>query len=349
LSARLFERLWWRERGDEPLLQRVLLWPLSLCALGYAAGARLAARRPRVRAGVPVISVGNLVVGGAGKTPVALLLCEELRRRGRRVALLSRGYGGSSRAGVAWVCRGEGPLLGAAEAGDEPVLLARRAPWLPVLVGRDRALLADAAVAAGAEVLVLDDGLQHHRLQRDLDVLVVDARNPLGNGRLLPRGPLREGPAALARLGGRGLLWLTGGGGTDSAALPGLLAAAAAAGLRGPVRSEAAPRPAPELRGARVFLLAGIARPGRFEASVAALGAEVCGRAFFPDHHRFSAAELRAVQERAAALGARLVTTEKDAARLPAGFPALALPLELRLLSGAAELAAALAPLLVRP
>ena len=318
------ERLWWRRPAP---FDEAWLWPLSLLSLGWRAGSglgRLAARPERV--GAPVISVGNLAVGGAGKTPVALLLCDRLRARGRRPALLSRGHGGSARGEVTWVCRGAGPLVAAEVSGDEPALAALRSPWLPVLVGPRRAALARAAVAAGADVLVLDDGLQHRGLWRDLDVVVADARNPLGNGRLLPRGPLREGPGALERLGARGLLWLTGGGAGDAAPETALLRArAAAAGLQGPVESAFVLRGGERLRGARVVLLAGIARPERFEASVRALGAEVRGVRWFADHHVFTVGELDSTLSLSGAEGARVVTTEKDLVRLPPGFAAEAL------------------------
>jgi tetraacyldisaccharide 4'-kinase len=340
------ERLWWRE--EEPALAEAWLWPLSGLSLGYRIGnAANAALRTPWRARAPVISVGNLAVGGAGKTPVALLLCEELRRRGRRPALLSRGYGAKAREAVTWVCRAGGPLVDAAACGDEPLLCAWRAPWLFVLAGPSRRLLAEAACDAGADVLVLDDGLQHHALLRDLDVIVADATNPLGNGRLLPRGPLREGPEALARVGARGLLWLTGAGGPPSAQAERLISVATRAGLAGPVRSSfvtAGPE-ALQLRGARAVLLSGIARPERFHAQVRALGADVRATLAYGDHHWFSAAELAAARALAQREGARLVTTEKDAARLgpdAQALGALVLRGEAQLRSGGDLLAAAL-------
>ena len=350
------EKLWWRR--EESLPARLALSPLSFCALGYAAGAALLrARAQPLRASLPVISVGNLCVGGSGKTPVALFLCERLLARGERPALLSRGHGGTGVGGVTVVCAGQGPLVSAEVAGDEPLLVAQRCPRLFVLAGKRRVLLAAEAARLGATVLVLDDGLQHHALARDLDVIVVDARNPLGNGRLLPRGPLREPPAALSRVAGRGLLWLTGAGlsgsdgtGADLATDPqldALLALARSFGLRGPVESTLVAR-ASDLHSASVFLLSGIARPERFAAQVRALGATVLGEARFADHHLFTAAELRRVRSRATALGAvRIVTTEKDLVRiqtsLRAGTPPIeALPVAVGLLRGEDQLDAAL-------
>lgn len=316
-AGRALEALWWRQ--DEPGAARILLSPLSLLSAGYAAGAAVARALARpARAPVPVISVGNLCAGGAGKTPVALFLCERLLARGARPAVLSRGYGGAGApGGVAVVSAGAGPLLSAREAGDEPLLLALRCPRARVLSGPRRTLLAAEAVRRGADVLLLDDGLQHHALARDLDVVVADAANPLGNGRLLPRGPLREGPSALDRVGKGGLLWLTNARGREGGArLEALERRARAAGLAGPVESALEGDPA-GLRGVAVFLLAAIARPERFVEQAAAAGGRVVGQAFFADHHAFSAAELAAVRARARAAGAaRILTTEKDLVRL---------------------------------
>jgi tetraacyldisaccharide 4'-kinase len=215
------------------------------------------------------------------------------------------------------------------EVGDEPLLMARRG--LTVFVGPRRALLAEMAVQRGADVLILDDGLQHHALARDLEIVVVDASNPFGNGHLLPRGPLRELPSALARVA-RGLLWLTR---CDlerdprTAQLPPWPAVESAYAAR-----------ADELRGRRVFLFAGIGRPASFEATVRALGAGIAGARWFPDHHRYSAADLAAL--RRAAGEATLVTTEKDRVRIDRADGIVAVPVEVRILRGEDALDAAL-------
>jgi len=324
---------WWRR--DEPIWSEAALWPLSLASLAYRAGAALArgSMRP-VRAGAPVISIGNLVVGGAGKTPVALLLAEELLRRGKQPALLSRGYGRRARHAVEVSEQTPYSL-----AGDEPLLLKRRCPKLRVLVGPRRARLASQAVARGADVLLLDDGLQHHQLERDLDVVVMDASNPLGNGRLLPRGPLREPLQALRRVR-RGLLWLTRCDLPRAEELPRLP-------LAGPVESAFVPREA-HLGGRSVFVFAGLAHPASFEALVRGLQAKVAGVRWFRDHHGYSAADLRQLRREAAVAGAELlVTTEKDLMRLqPAdmtGPPAIvAIPVDLRVVGGDQALRAAL-------
>jgi tetraacyldisaccharide 4'-kinase len=324
---------WWRT--DEPAWAEAALWPLSVASLAYRGGAALARRSVRpVRAGAPVISIGNLVVGGAGKTPVALELAERLLRRGKQPALLSRGYGRRARRPVE--VSEQTPF---ALAGDEPLLLKRRCPRLRVLVGPRRAVLASQAVARGADVLLLDDGLQHHQLERDLDVVVMDASNPLGNGRLLPRGPLREPLDALRRVR-RGLLWLTR---CDlpRAELPRLP-------LAGPVESAFAAREPQPIAGRAAFLFAGLARPASFEALVRARGARVVGNRWFGDHHRYSARDLLQVRRAAELAGAELlVTTEKDSMRLapsdlPGPPPVAVVPVDLRVLAGEAALEAAL-------
>ena len=340
---------------------RLLLGALAPAGWAFGAAARLRGAAydrgllPVSRAPVPVLSVGNLAVGGAGKTPVVLALAERLLARGARPAVLTRGYGATvNRARV--VCAGDGPCLDASEAGDEPTLLARRLPALVVLAGPDRAALAERAVRDhGATVCLLDDGLQHRRLHRDLDLVVLDASAPLGNGRRLPAGPLREGIEALDRAH---LVWLSRadrpGPGLDA-----LLAEAEARGLpvvRSRYRPTAlvdvaggAPEPVDALAGARVLALSGIARPEGFRRTLEALGAEVVAEARFPDHHRFAAAELEAVRAEAEAAGARIVTTEKDAARLGAGAGEVrALRVDVELLEGEAALAAALSGLAAR-
>jgi tetraacyldisaccharide 4'-kinase len=325
----LLEDIWWRE-AERPL-DRVLLAPLALAeaAFGAAAAARgaLYARGilPVARAGAPVFSLGNLAVGGSGKTPAALALARRLAARGRAVAVLSRGYG-ASRRDARVVADGRRVLLGADEGGDEPVLLARRLPGLRVLCGPRRAELARRAVAdLGADALVLDDGFQHRSLHRDLDLVVLDASNPWGNGRLLPRGPNREGRRALSRAG---LAWLSRADQADPEALGRLRELAERATGRPPVESRHAVTeladgtlsrtfPAGSLSGRRVLLLAAVARPAGFRRTVEQLGAAVAAERLFRDHHRFSPGELDEALAAARAAGCdHVVATEKDAVRL---------------------------------
>jgi tetraacyldisaccharide 4'-kinase len=324
----LVERIWWSPRAAPG--EAALLAPLLLAEGLFRAGA--AARGAlydlgilaRARADAPVVSIGNVAVGGAGKTPVAIAVAGRLAARGRRVAVLSRGYG-ALRADARIVSDGARVLLGAADAGDEPTLLARRLPGVAVLCGPRRAALAATAVATlGADALVLDDGFQHRALARDLDVVVLDAANPFGNGHLLPRGPNREPRRALSRAG---LVWLSRVDQADASALDALRALAREATGRAAVESRHAPIDVVDgtlarslgraaLRGARVLAVSGLARPGAFRRTLADLGAEVVGERVFPDHHRFTDGELDEALRAADGARARAVMTEKDAVRL---------------------------------
>jgi tetraacyldisaccharide 4'-kinase len=282
-----------------------LLAPLG-AAYGLLGGLQRALARPR-GCGRPVVCVGNLVAGGAGKTPVARAVAERLGARGAAVHFLIRGYGG----------REHGPLQvdparhDAARVGDEALLLARQAPtW----VARDRPAGAAAAAGAGAEVIVMDDGFQNPALAKDLSLLVVDGAYGFGNGRLLPAGPLREGvEAGLARADAVVLL------GADARGIE------AALGPRLPLLQAAlapAPSAAGRLAGRRVLAFAGIARPEKFFATLRDLGAELAETEAFPDHHPFRAGEVEGLIVRARALDALPVTTEKDLQRLPAELAA---------------------------
>jgi tetraacyldisaccharide 4'-kinase len=354
----LRERLWWGARpspGDRLLLGS--LWPAEVVfrAAAAARGALYdAGILAATRASVPVVSVGNLAVAGAGKTPAVLAVAGRLLAAGRRPAVLSRGYG-ASRTDDRVVSDGERVLLDAAEGGDEPVLLARRLPGLRVLCGADRGSLAGKAVALGADLLLLDDGFQHRRLRRDLDVVVLDAENPWGNGHCLPRGPNREPPSALGRAG---LVWLAHVDRASPEALEGLRRLAVRETGGAPVESRHAPldlvdgrleHPAPlaDLSGRRVGLLTGVARPGSVRRTVEGLGAQVVREFAFPDHHPFTQEQVQgALEETSRAGGSFLVTTEKDAVRLPTGPAAdgrlRVLRVDAEILAGSRELQAAL-------
>jgi len=265
-----------------------------------AAAAAVTARRvagPGWRAPAPVLCCGNAGVGGAGKTTLVLDLARRLQRRGIAVHCLSRGYGGRVRG----VLRVDPIRHDAAQVGDEPMLLAEVAPtW----VGADRAAAARAAVAAGAKALLMDDGLQNPSLEKTASLLVIDGAVGFGNGRVMPAGPLREPAQAAAARCRAGVLI-----GPDRArarlAVPGL-----------PLL-EASLVPDRRLDGVRVFALTGIARPGKFHATLRDAGAELAGFRAFPDHHRFSPRELDRVLADAAELHAIPLTTPKDAVRMP--------------------------------
>lgn len=243
--------------------------------------------------GARVISVGNLVAGGSGKTPLVIFLAQWALAAGHRVAVLTRGHGRLGRTPVRFDANAVPPEP---EVGDEPRLIARKAPGVVIYVDGDRVRSARQARADGCDLLLLDDGFQHRRLARDVDVLVhvAGARRAV-----LPLGPLRE-PATGARRAS--VVW----NGPSTADPAGDVVVTAVRGARGPV----------SLVGAPVLVLAGIARPSRFVETVRRLGADVRATQSFPDHHRFSARELARVEAKAKALGATVVTTEKDAERL---------------------------------
>ena len=262
--------------------------------------ARATARRvarPGWRAPVPVLCCGNAGVGGAGKTTVVLDLAARLVARGVAVHCLSRGYGGRLRGPV----RVDARVHAAEDVGDEPLLLAAVAPtW----VGADRVLSAQAAIRAGAEALLMDDGLQNPGLVQDAALLVIDGAAGFGNGRVMPAGPLRE-PAVVAARRCRAAVMIGIDGRGARAALPAGMAVL-----------EAWLVPDQTLHGRRVVAFAGIARPDKFHATLAQAGATVVETMDFPDHHRFRQRELRAVIAKAAGLQAIAVTTPKDAVRL---------------------------------
>lgn len=292
---------WWYSRDRRVMpMTRGLLTPLSWIWAGVTA--RKIARATPVDAGAPVICVGNLTVGGAGKTPVVRELA---RRLGGHV--LTRGYGG----------REAGPLQvdpvrhTAADVGDEPLMLARD---LPVWVSRDRPAGAKAAALAGARVIVMDDGHQNPSLKKTLSLVVVDGetRNgewPFGDGRVFPAGPMREPLAAgLARADASVLLLPA----DLKAPDPELLATLSAKPVLIARLAPEGPPPAGPLVG-----FAGIGKPWKFERALKAAGADLADFAPFPDHFAYDAAALKLLDERAEQFRASLVTTEKDWARLP--------------------------------
>lgn len=284
---------------DDGRLAPRLLAPLSAA---FAAAARLRARALTPwRAPVPVICVGNLTVGGAGKTPTVLALADRLRAAGLRTGCLSRGYGGRLRGPVE-----VDPMRHtAAEVGDEPLLLAEAAPtW----IARDRKDGAQVAIAEGIDVLILDDGLQNRSLAYDVALVVVDAGYGFGNGRLLPAGPLRESiDDGLRRATAVVLV------GDDARHVGDTI------GTRAPVlRAELAPDDdSRRLSGARVLAFAGIGRPAKFFDTLAGLGADIVRRIEFADHHPYTPDDAMRLVEEAQRLGAIAVTTAKDFVRLP--------------------------------
>jgi tetraacyldisaccharide 4'-kinase len=293
---------WWKQGSGK------LLVPLA-GLYGAAAAWRMHAEGQR--AGVPVICLGNLTVGGAGKTPAAIAVARLLLAARQRPFFLTRGYGGRLRGPV----RVDPAAHGSADVGDEPLLLARLAP---TIVARERAAGAAMAQSGGATVIVMDDGFQNPSLVKDLAILVVDGRRGIGNGRMIPAGPLRA-PLNMQMARAQALVVV---GPTDGA---GALFEIAQRynvtlfhGRLEPERSALA-----ALGAHKVLAFAGIGNPEKFFATLADSGIEVAERASFPDHHRYTAKEARTLLRRAEAANLVLLTTEKDLARL-AGQPHLA-------------------------
>ena len=322
------------------------LWGISRL---YGGLARLR-RRLFVRGGLrsrrlpcPVISVGNLTLGGTGKTPMVIHLAERIQEIGYRPVILSRGYKGLAEKSGAVVSDGRRLLCNAGQAGDEPYLMAALLPSVPVVVGRDRYRRGmDAVRRFQPDMVILDDGYQHLRLQRDVNMLLLDARRPFGNGHLLPRGTLREPVSAL----------------TNADAVVLTRARQTPAGEYGDLIRRAHPRPVfccdhqpvvrmvldagqpvdalpngrsfnvdVDLKGKRLFAFAGLGRNDAFFNSVAPLDAELQDTLGFDDHHAFTGSDLQRIATAAGQAGATsLMTTDKDFVRLPHG---LRLPFEL--------------------
>ncbi|WP_163869733.1 MULTISPECIES: tetraacyldisaccharide 4'-kinase [Myxococcus] len=348
--------------SPEPWGRRALLSPLTALSWTYAAAVHLRGalydlgllRAERVE-GLRVVSVGNLNVGGTGKTPAVLHLADLLVREGRKVGILTRGYGRRSQEPLTFTGAESQPSV--EDAGDEPLLLARRCPSVRIFVNADRVSSAyRARDEYGLDTVLLDDGFQHRRLARDENLVVVDEAVGLGNGHLLPRGPLREPASSLRRAT---LLWVrtsTAPGASESPPVPfdartlglpregeGLPRVRARYGPSAWVDPSGGLHPTGALSGQGVLALAGLGRPGGFLKTLKSLGVEVLDAALFPDHHRFTVDELRDVEARAVKLGAvKVVTTEKDAVRLPVGFSAWKVRLGVDVLEGESHLRRAL-------
>jgi len=297
---------WWYERDAKAMpVTRALLTPLSW--IWAAATARRIERARPADVGVPVICVGNVTIGGTGKTPIVRALAERLAANGVSVHLLSRGYGGTL----------EGPLRvdptrhSGADVGDEPLMLAQD---FPVWICRDRAAGAEAAAAAGAQAVVMDDGHQNPSVKKALSLVVVDGETrggewPFGDGRVVPAGPMREPLGkGLARADAAVILLPA----DLPSADPDLVAALAAV----PVLTAHLRPSGPPPRGPQVGF-AGVGKPWKVERALKAAGCDLADFAPFPDHFPYDEATLQRLADRAAQFDAGLVTTEKDWVRLP--------------------------------
>ncbi len=285
------ERLWY---GNSPAALPLI--PLGWLFCGLAGLRRLGYRAGLLRAytlPVPVIVVGNITVGGSGKTPLVAWLVEQLAAAGWRPGIISRGYGAQAAERPRRVLPDSEPAL----VGDEPLLLARRT-GCPVWICPDRVAAGHEAVAAGCDVVVADDGMQHYRLARRIEIAVVDGDRGFGNGRCLPAGPLRE---PVGRLGAVDFVVRNGAGGGDEIPmrlLPGEVCRVDGGGCR----------PLADFRGQTVHAVAGIGHPLRFFRTLREQGIEVIPHPF-ADHHRFSAGDLRFGD------GRTVLMTEKDAVK----------------------------------
>jgi tetraacyldisaccharide 4'-kinase len=308
--------------------------PLALCSFVYGLGIRLrlVAYRRKKRRSLPgfVVSIGNLTVGGTGKTPAACMLAEWALTEGYRVAILSRGYGGWYKTKVLEVTDGDDINAGPAEAGDEPYLLAKKLKGVPVIISEKRYLAGlFAHKKFGTNFHILDDGFQHLALQRDLDLVLVDASSPFGNGHLLPWGPLREPVGELKRADA---FIITRSGHDESADQ--LMEDLREKFPEKPLfRSDHTPEQIvfpskglvhnPELiNGRRVMAFAGIARPEVFMETLTELGAELVFFRRFEDHHPFHHREIQELMTEKRRLKADyLLTTEKDWVRMEGLIP----------------------------
>ena len=300
----------------EPGLLSALLQPLG--AIYASASKRRLARGPHDRVGVPIICVGNLNAGGTGKTPTVIALAERLRDRGIAAHAVTRGHGGT----LAGPVRVDERRHKADQTGDEPLLLAA---FLPTWVAKDRAAGARAAVAAGAQVILLDDGFQNPALAYDLSIVVVDAQIGFGNGRVIPAGPLREPvqvgmaradvvlsigeDAAQAKFAAK---W------SDAVCVPHVT------GHLEPLATGLS------FKGLAVLAFAGIGHPEKFFRTLKVMGADIRMAHALSDHQPLSDALMARMLREARAMGAQVVTTEKDAVRLPPTLRAQVMTVRLR-------------------
>jgi len=278
-----------------------------------------------------VVSIGNITSGGTGKTPMTLYVANRLRSLGYRIAILSRGYKGGAEKKGGIVSDGQTLLMTPRAAGDEPFMMARFLEGVPVLVGRDRVASGRLAVSRfSPDILLLDDGFQHRRLHRDIDIVLLDSSRPFGNRFLLPRGSLREPPDALTRADAIVFTrWIDGLPDPESLMPESVRSRPVFRSRHVPyidrrVPSAAGPpqtieRPNPsDLQGVRIFAFSAIAGNKDFHRVLTDLGARMVGAAEFADHHAYSPGELEVICRKAVAADAAiLVTTQKDFSKLP--------------------------------
>jgi len=310
------------------VLDKIIFSPFYLLSILYGAAVRFrlalySSGLFKVREiGCKVVSVGNITVGGTGKTPTVEFIARSLNERGVKVAILSRGYRRTGK-GIGVVSDGHQLLLGPEEAGDEPYMLAKRLRTIPVLVGADRYELGRYALERfPLDVIILDDGFQHIRLKRDIDILLVDGEKGFGNAHLLPRGPLREPLSAMKRAD----IFLI----TKASSDTGRIADSImdkqpeADVFKSSYRPESiislidgAKTDLDAISGRKVMALSAIANPSSFITLLSSLGCTLVSEVSFPDHHSYAAKDMEGVEEKAKEAGAEfIVTTEKDAVKI---------------------------------
>ncbi|MGV8058438.1 MAG: tetraacyldisaccharide 4'-kinase [Smithellaceae bacterium] len=272
----------------------------------------------------PVISVGNITVGGTGKTPCVIWIAQMLQKKGFKPAVLSRGYGGKNSQPVNIVSDGDKILVDSATAGDEPYLIARSLPGIPVFTGPQRILTGKNAIDNfGVNVLICDDAFQHRQIFRNINLVLLDSQSPLGNGHMLPRGSLREPVTELRRADA---IILTR---TDETKKTNEIIGELACASDIPVfvsshkpvdavkRDNSGQLQLTELKGKKVCAFAGIAKPDSFKKAISATGAQILSFDIFPDHHRYTKKELENIHNNFLKNnGDLLITTEKDGMRL---------------------------------
>lgn len=334
-------------RGDvtDPAFTTPFEWLLYVCSQVYrlAVKCRISLYEMGVlrSKGLPckVISIGNITVGGAGKTPVAMYMANLVRRIGYQVAVISRGYGGSAEKNGGIVSDGQTIRMGPEEAGDEAHLMSLKLQGIPVVVGKDRVQAGRLAIREfGSDVLVLDDAFQHLRLRRDLNLLLFDASNALGNGHLIPRGVLRE-PLSHVKRADAFIITRSE---MNATATTGVSFVQQVAGgrpifgcTRAPdhlvVNEDSKTYALDFLRGRRLLAFSGIARNEDFQQMIINLGGDIVKFISFPDHHCYSDDDLKSIAASGERLGAEfLITTEKDYVRVRQRLPG---PLKLLVLT----------------
>jgi tetraacyldisaccharide 4'-kinase len=271
-----------------------------------------------------VVSIGNITLGGTGKTPTVISLAKSLTQSRKRPIVVSRGYGRKNESEVLAVSDGHSLLANARTGGDEPVLIASRLPGIPVLVGSDRYKVALRGLREfHSDIVILDDGFQHRRLMRTVDIVLLDATDPFGNGKLFPAGILREPITALKRAHA---ILVTRSDQTKTGEelrtkIRRITSAPIFTSYHQPIDlvecSTGDVKSLTVLRGARTYVFSGIARPSTFKALLSSLGADIVAESAFPDHYTYDKSDLAAIYEKAAdARVNMIITTEKDMARL---------------------------------